>query len=98
MDGIWHIVGFVPSPYDFHEFVVACAGSSYTISVDGQPMFGPVTSDLRPSAINMGNADVAFWGDTDWSTFTVDDIRVDVPGPVPVAAESWGRIKARFKD
>jgi hypothetical protein len=98
LDGAWHTVGFVPSPYDFHEFVVECAGNSYTISVDGQLIFGPVTSDLRPSAINMGNPGIAVWGDTDWSTFTVDDIRVDVPGPVPVPTESWGGIKARFKD
>lgn len=97
LDGTWRIVGFVPSPFDYHEFVVECQGDTFTISVDGQLMFGPVTSDLRPSAIYMGNPSVAFWGGADWSTFTVDEIRVDVPGPVPTIAGSWGQIKEMFR-
>ncbi len=39
-----------------------------------------------------GNLVVAFWYPTDWTSFSVDYIRVEVPGPTP------DKLKPRIKD
>jgi hypothetical protein len=83
---------------EFHEFELDCAGTSFTISVDGLTVYGPVSSAMRPAAVSMGNAAIAFWYPTDWTSFSIDYIRVEVPGPVPVVPETWGAVKARFRD
>jgi hypothetical protein len=80
LGGTFGIVATVPSPYEFHEFSLACVGQSYTISVDGDVVYGPVTSALRPKSVNMGNPSIAFWYPTDWGSFSVDYIRVEGPG------------------
>ena len=36
LGGSWGIVAHVPSQNDFHEFVLTCVGTSFTISADGQ--------------------------------------------------------------
>jgi hypothetical protein len=82
---------------EYHEFELDCAGTLYMIRVDGQVVFGPVASDMRPTAVTMGNGCVAFWYPTDWTSFSVDYLRVEVPGPVPVATTSWGAIKAMYR-
>lgn len=85
-------------PTAFHEFELDCVGSSFTISVDGQVVYGPVSSTLRPTAVSMGNDSIAFWYPTDWTSFSVDYVRVEVPAPTPVAPETWGAIKAMYRD
>ncbi len=82
---------------EFHQFEMACIGTLYTISVDGQVVFGPVESDMRPTAVVMGNAAVAFWYPTDWTSFTVEDLRVEVPGSVEVVSKPWGAVKAMYR-
>ena len=81
LDGSWHQVAAMPTPTAFHEFVLACVGGSYTITADGALLYGPVTSAMRPTALYLGNPCHAFWYPTDWSSFTVDYIRVELPGP-----------------
>jgi hypothetical protein len=83
---------------EFHEFELGCAGTSFTISVDGLIVYGPISSTMRPAAVSMGNAAIAFWYPTDWTSFSVDYVRVEVPGPVPVVRETWGAVKARYRD
>ena len=83
---------------EFHEFQLDCAGTSFTIRVDGLTVYGPVSSAMRPTAVVVGNAGVAFWYPTDWSSFSVDYIRVEVPGQVLAVPETWGAVKARYRD
>ncbi len=83
---------------EFHEFELGCVGTSFTISVDGQAVYGPVSSAMRPTAIILGNAALAFWYPTDWSWFSVDYLRVEVPGPVPVSETTWGALKSIFRE
>lgn len=83
---------------ELHEFALACVGSDFTISVDGQVVYGPVSSALRPTAVVLGNAALAFWYPTDWSSFSVDYIRVEVPGLVSVAGTSWSAIKSLYRN
>jgi hypothetical protein len=82
---------------EFHVFELDCTGTWFTISVDGQAVYGPVSSAMRPTALFMGNPGVAFWYPTDWTSFSTDYFRVEVPGPVPVAEHSWGAIKAMYR-
>jgi hypothetical protein len=97
LGGFFHWVANAGPATDFHEFELECVEAAYTIRVDGQVVYGPAESSMRPTAIVLGNAALAFWYPTDWSSFSVDYIEVDVPGPVPVTPESWGAIKARFR-
>ena len=73
-------------------------GLQPTISADGEAIYGPISSALRPTAVFLGNPPVAFWGPTDWTSFSTDYLQVEVPGPVPVAEHSWGAIKAMYRD
>ena len=70
----------LPSPYEVHEVTLDCIGNAFTIGIDGQVVYGPVTSTLRPTVVWMGNPSLAYWYPTDWEWFSVDDIRIDVPG------------------
>jgi hypothetical protein len=98
LGGTFETVATMPPPYEMHEFELECVGNSYTISVDGQVVYGPVTSTLRPTAVAIGNAVLAYWYPTDWQEFSVDYIRVEVPGPVPVAGRTWGSLKEMYRD
>lgn len=80
LGGSVHQIAVIPPPDEFHEFVLACQGDVFTISVDDELVFGPVTSDLRPTAIWMGNPALVYWGASEWTGFSVDYIRVEVPG------------------
>jgi hypothetical protein len=97
LDGSWHQVAEIYPLTDFHEFVVDCVGSMFTIGVDGQTVYGPVASSLRPTAVLMGNPCLAFWYPTDWTSFSVDYVRVETPEQVAVAAPTWGAVKAMFR-
>ena len=74
-------VASMPSPLQFHEVALECAGTLYTIRIDGQLVYGPVSSSLRPTAVYMGNPALAYWYPTDWQWLTVDYFRVETPGP-----------------
>jgi hypothetical protein len=46
----------------------------------------------------MGNPNIAFWGSTDWTSWSIDYFRVEVPGPTPVAEKTWGALKSMYRD
>jgi hypothetical protein len=98
LGGSIQLIAEVPPATEFHEITLECLGTSFTILADGQAIYGPVTSALRPAAVAIGNPVLAFWYPTDWTSFSVDYIRVEVPGPVPVETTSWGAIKATYRD
>ncbi len=97
LDGSYVPVAFIPSAAELHEFELECVGTSFTILVDGQAVYGPVTSALRPTAVLMGSPVLAYWYPTDWCWFSVDYFQVEVPGPVPVVSATWGTIKAMHR-
>ncbi len=97
LDGSFGPVAYVPSASELHEFDLDCAGTSFTIRADGQVVYGPVTSTLRPTAVFMGSPVLAYWYPTDYGCLSVDNIRVEVPDPVPVEKGTWGSIKALYR-
>jgi hypothetical protein len=98
LGGSHEIVAPIVDPTGMHVYGLECAGNSYTISVDGLVVYGPVTSSLRPTAVWLGHPALAYWGWSDWTSFSVDYVRVEVPGPVLVVRETWGAIKARYSE
>jgi len=96
--GSFQWVADAPPATEFHEFELDCAGTSFTISVDGEVVYGPVSSAMRPTAVSMGNDSIAFWYPTDWTSFSIDYFRVEVPGQVPVAEKTWGALKSMYRD
>lgn len=98
LGGSHETVAPLVDPTGMHEYGLECVGNSYTISVDSSVVYGPVTSELRPTALWLGHPALAYWGWSDWTSFSVDYIRVEVPGPVPVAPQSWGAVKARYRN
>ena len=98
LSGSFQQVAYMPPPNEMHEFGLECVGDSYTISIDGQVVYGPISSALRPTAVWIGNPVLAYWYPTDWQAFSVDYLRVEVPGPVPVAEPTWGTLKAMYRD
>lgn len=98
LDGYIHQVGSIPNPTGIHEVALDCEGNSYTIRADGALLYGPVTSALRPTAIFFGNPSLAWWYPTDWTSFSVDYLRVELPLPIAVAHPTWGAIKAIYGD
>lgn len=97
LDGSSGSIGDVPLGFQFRDFELECVGNSFTVRVDGEVFYGPVTSSLRPTAMFMGNPIVAYWTPVTWCWFTMDYIRVRVPGPVPVATSSWSRVKDLYR-
>lgn len=97
LGGSLQLITEVPPAAAFHEFTLDCLGSSFTIRADGQVIYGPVTSELRPAAVAIGNPGLAFWYPTDWTSCSVDYLRVEVPDPVPIDRCSWGGLKARYR-
>jgi hypothetical protein len=81
----------------FHDFSLVCEASAYTFLVDGSPIFGPVQSDIRPSALWLGNPTFSYSGCQDWAAFSVDYIRVEVYAPVPTQTGSWAALKALYR-
>ncbi len=82
LDGSVGQVALVSSNvYEFHVFRIECRGNSYTISIDGGVVYGPITSTLRPTALFLGNPVLCSWGCFAWQEYSVDYIRVELPGP-----------------
>jgi len=87
-------VAYVQPATEFHEFTLECIGTTFTLLADGRSIYGPVDSSLRPTALWIGNPALACRYPSDWSSLSVDYIRVELPRPVPVESTSWGAIKA----
>jgi hypothetical protein len=97
LSGQWVQLYVMHDPTDFHVISLDCAGMVYTIRIDDEVVYGPVASQLRPTAVLLGHPALAYWYPTDWQWFSVDWFKVEVPEPVPVAPCTWGAIKARYR-
>jgi hypothetical protein len=99
LDGSYDLVGEVPlDPTGPHEFKVEWVGTSAAILVDGTIIYGPVTTSLRPTAVLFGNHPLYWYLEGAWTSWSLDEFRVEVEGPVPVIEETWGAVKARYHD
>ena len=98
LDGSYHSVECALDPTQLHEVKVEWVGTSASILVDGEIIYGPVTTTLRPTAVVFGNHPLYWYLAGDWTAWRLDEFRVEIPGPVPVAQETWGAIKARYLD
>jgi hypothetical protein len=83
----------LPDPSSFHDYRLQYVAGTYRLYIDGALAAGPVSSTLRPNAIWFGNPAAVWWGQSDWTTFTLDSIAVTVssfldltvdPNPAPV--------------
>jgi hypothetical protein len=97
LGGSMERIADVPSPTELHDYGLECVGNLYTVTIDGQVVYGPVASDMRPTSVCLGNPVLAYWYPTDWTSLSVDYFRIEVPGPVPVQEHSWGAIKAMYR-
>jgi hypothetical protein len=66
----------LPAPSSFHDYRLQYVAGSYRFYVDGSLAAGPVASTQRPNAIWFGNPGAIWWGDSDWTTFTIDSMAV----------------------
>jgi len=96
LDGSFDPIAFVPLGFQLRDFELECVGTSFTVRVDGEVVYGPVTGTLRPTAIFLGNPVLAYWYSADWCWFSVDYIRVEVPVTALADVRSWGAIKAMY--
>ena len=69
----------IPNPTGMHHYTLSYVDGSYTLLVDGFPILGPSSSDVRPSAIWVGHPAFTHWTLSDWSDFSLDLVRVKVP-------------------
>ncbi len=65
--------------FGLHDYVMAYVNGQYSVAVDGLPLIPPVSSTVRANAIWIGNPFFTFWGVADWSSFSIDAVRVTVP-------------------
>lgn len=91
------VVSGVANQDAFHEYVVRYEQGEYRFLVDGQVVFGPVLSSLRPTAMWIGNPIFSYSGCEDWSALSVDFVRVEGAGPTPVRTPSWGELKSTYR-
>lgn len=81
-------------PGVFHTYRLAYVAGAYTAFIDGVAVLGPTVSALRPNSLWLGNPVFAYWGDRDWTDFSVDFVRVEDLTPTRNEARSWGQAKA----
>lgn len=81
----------------FHDYEIAYSGGQYTFSVDSTPVRGPLASNLRPSAVWIGNPILSFGTTCGWGQFDVDFIRTFVPMTTPARIRTWGALKAHYR-
>jgi hypothetical protein len=68
---------------DWHIYRLEYVAGSYSLFVDNALLIGPIASGLRPTSMWLGNP-VITWSSWDESTtFSVDYLRVAVPGATP---------------
>ncbi|MBP6874763.1 MAG: hypothetical protein KBD56_01680 [Candidatus Eisenbacteria bacterium] len=98
LGGSYESVECALDPTEAHEFKVEWVGSSASILADGEIIYGPVTTSLRPTAVLFGNHPLYWYLSGAWTSWSLDEFRVEVEGPVPVVEEAWGAIKAKFRN
>lgn len=67
------------NPTAMHDYTLSYIDGSYTLLVDGFPILGPLSSEMRPNAIWAGHPAFTHWVLSDWSDFSLDLVRVKVP-------------------
>jgi len=98
LSGSMERIADAPSPTELHDYGLTCVGNLFTVTIDGQVVYGPIASTMRPNAVCLGNNVLFYWGLADWTSLSVDDIRVESEALTPVAKETWGAIKAKYRD
>ncbi len=66
----------------FKVYRLEYKSGKYTAFIDDTLVAGPISSQVRPNAIWVGNPLVLWWmssGDEGWSAFTIDYIRISQP-------------------
>ncbi len=83
----------LPDPLLAHEYRLVYENGTYSLLVDGEPVTDPVASDLRPSAIWLGNPTFIYWPGN-WTGFRVSQLTIGVPAAqvveVPVDVKPGG--------
>ncbi|NIP83320.1 MAG: hypothetical protein GWM90_30480 [Gemmatimonadetes bacterium] len=69
----------VPDALAPHSYRLAYENGAYTLFIDGEHAVGPIITDVRPTAIWLGNPIFADWGVGDWSDFRVSQLTVSTP-------------------
>lgn len=84
----------VPGAYGWHDYKLQYEEGAYTLFVDGEHAAGPVESELRPTAVWMGNPIFVEGSANEWTDFRVGQLTVSTPAPevveVPVAVKPGG--------
>lgn len=68
----------ISNPYNFHKYKMSLKGTNYYYFVDDQMIAGPISSNIRPNSIWIGNPTAAYWWAQDWTSFTIDYLKVSV--------------------
>jgi hypothetical protein len=72
-------LGVLPvDPTDPHEIKVEWVGTSAAILVDGEIVYGPLTTSLRPTAVLFGNHPLYWYLGGAWTSWSIDEFRVEV--------------------
>jgi len=71
---------YIFNPLNFHTYRLEFIDAKYSLFVDGVKKIDSIDSSLRPTAIWIGNPIFTHWGVSDWSDFTIDYVRVTIPG------------------
>jgi hypothetical protein len=72
----------------YHTYRLEFDGiNKYTLYLDNVRLAGPTTSTLKVNNFMMGNPLFAYWSEAEWADFTIDYLRVTIPGyPRPKGA------------
>jgi hypothetical protein len=65
--------------YGMHDYLLEYANGKYILYVDGFPILAPITSNARANTIWIGNPVFRFWGIDNWSSFSLSQVRVNIP-------------------
>jgi len=71
------------NPFEFHNYRVEYISGKYSLFVDEVLELGPIVSNLTPNTIWIGNPAFIFNGTCNWTSFSIDSIRVTVPDSIP---------------
>ena len=90
-EGVFYIWGYVAGVYapaiaipitdsNYHVYRLEYTGGNYLLYVDNALKAGPALNAVRPNTIVLGISSITDAGPNNWSDFTIDYVRVTVPG------------------
>jgi MG2 domain len=65
--------------FGLHDYFLEYVNGKYSLFVDGISVLVPITSSVRPNTIWIGNPVFTFWGVSNWSSFSLNLVRVSTP-------------------